>query len=194
MQEDSAAADSKLLFFYLNHKGWFFNFQGQTYLSWAFSDQKEDDKEEELEDAQTRKRRLNCELAKALAVLGVKPSTFHSLHYGGKRKKVKKLLEKHLMERTKDANERSVEEMESEFNINFAVADLSTIHEAYQFLIKKYVEDVDTLKNENFVDMEELKKRHEKKRKSRTPKDAGDHSDVEMADTLNDPQAGRRSR
>ena len=68
---------------------------GQTYLMWAFSDQKEGEKEEgELEDAQTRKRRLNFELAKALAVLGVKPSTFHSLHYGGKKKKVKALLEK----------------------------------------------------------------------------------------------------
>ena len=75
------------------------------------------------------------------------------------------------MDRTKDMNERSVEEMEQEFNINFEVADLSTIHEAYQFLIKKYVEDVDKLKNENFVDMEELKKKHKEKKHKKKSKE-----------------------
>ena len=69
------------------------------YLAWAFSDKKDDEEEEVLEDAKTRKRRLNLELAKALAVLNIKPSTFHSLHYGGKQKKVKELLEKALIAR-----------------------------------------------------------------------------------------------
>ena len=44
---------------------------------------------------------MNVELAKALAVLNIKPSTFHSFHYGGKKEKVKKLLEQALIARTK---------------------------------------------------------------------------------------------
>ena len=84
---------------------------------------------------------MNLERARALAVLGIKPSTFHSLHYGGKTKKLQKLLEKALIERTEDFHQRTEEEMKAEFNINFTVADLSTIHEAFQFLMKKYVEE-----------------------------------------------------
>ena len=45
-------------------------FSGQTYLSWAFSQKEENPEEGELEDAKTRKKRLNLELARALAVLG----------------------------------------------------------------------------------------------------------------------------
>ena len=78
-----------------------FAISGQQFLAWAFSDQKPDGEEEILEDAKTRKRRLNVELAKALAVLNIKPSTFHSFHYGGKKDKVKKLLEQALIARTK---------------------------------------------------------------------------------------------
>ena len=33
--------------------------------------------------------------------------------------------------------------MDAEFNINFQVADLATIHESYQFLYKKYVAEGD---------------------------------------------------
>ena len=78
-----------------------FAISGQQFLAWAFCDQKPDGEEEFLEDAKTRKRRLNVELAKALAVLNIKPSTFHSFHYGGKKEKVKKLLEQALVARTK---------------------------------------------------------------------------------------------
>ena len=130
------------------------------------------------------------ELAKALAVLNIKPSTFHSLHYGGKKKKVKELLEKALISRTKDNAERTVEEMEAEFNINFEVADLSTIHEAYQFLFKKYVEDVDNLVNENFLTKEEIRKNHEKKKK----KKKGSSKDMDVEDVTNLKLKSRKAR
>ena len=65
---------------------------GQVFLSFAFSDKKDEEidlnTKEVLLDAKDQKRQKQFELARALAVLGVKPSTFHSLHYGNKKKKV----------------------------------------------------------------------------------------------------------
>ena len=101
---------------------------------------------------------------------------------------------RHLMERTKDANERDAAEMEQEFNINYEFADLSTIHEAYQFLIKKYVEDVDQLKNENFLDMEELKKKHQKRKKSKKNEGEGGEEKKDKHAAKEKDLKGRRSR
>ena len=171
----------------------FFYFLGQAYLSWAFSSKQEEEKEA-TEDAKTRKKRLNLELARALAVLGVKASTFHSLHYGGKKKKVKQLLEKHLIDRTKESNEKTAEEMESEFNINFEATDLATIHEAYQFLVKKYVEDADKFKNENFLTPEELREMHEKKKKKRKNREKEKEKEKDGDEDFGDKIKGRRSR
>ena len=56
-------------------------FIGQAYLSWVYTGESQPDisgKTKE-EDAKERKRRLQGQLSKALAVLGIKASTFHSL-------------------------------------------------------------------------------------------------------------------
>jgi hypothetical protein len=67
----------------------------------------------------TKNKRIYEGKTKALRVLNVKPSTFHTLYSGGKTKKLQKLLEQALVLRTKDANERTQEEMKEDFNINF---------------------------------------------------------------------------
>ena len=67
----------------------------------------------------TRNKRIYEGKTKALRVLNIKPSTFHTLYSGGKTKKLQKLLEQALVLRTKDANERTQEEMKEDFNINF---------------------------------------------------------------------------
>ena len=90
---------------------------GQQFLAWAFSDQKEGDNQDE--DVKTRNSRISGERTKALRVLNIKPSTFHTLHSSGKTKTLQKLLEQALVLRTKDANERTQEEMKEDFNINF---------------------------------------------------------------------------
>ena len=81
--------------------------------------------------------------------------------------KVKELLERSLKARTKDLNERTTEEMAEDFNIDLEIADLTTIHEAYQFLVKKYVENAEEYMNENFLTMEEIKANHEKRKKKK---------------------------
>ena len=110
--------------------------------------------------------RTQAELARALAVLGVKPSTFHSLHLGGKTDKVKKLLEKALMRCTNDYRDRGIDDLADEFNPNFEVSDLSTIHEAYQFLIKTYVDDAERRKEKNMLTLEKMKREQELRRSS----------------------------
>ena len=82
----------------------------------------------------------------------------------------------------KDTNERTQEEMEAEFNINFEVADLSTIHEAYQFLFKKYVCDAEKVKNENFLTPEEIMKNHEKRQKKKKAKESKNMDIEEITD------------
>ena len=51
------------------------------------------------EDAKSRKRRLNSELTRALAVLGVKHSTFYSMLNAGKQSEVKIMLKDASQER-----------------------------------------------------------------------------------------------
>ena len=64
-------------------------FLGRNLMAWAFSDgQKGFELEECSEDARARKRRLQGELSSALAVLGVKHSTFHSMLQKGKHEQV----------------------------------------------------------------------------------------------------------
>ena len=88
--------------------------------------------------------------------------------------------------------------MEAEFNINFEVADLSTIHEAYQFLFKKYVAEIDTLKNENFLTAEEIKKNHEKRKKKREKRKKegknGKHDTMDVDDIADMKLKGRKAR
>ena len=75
--------------------------------------------------------------------------------------------------------------MKAEFNINFEVADLSTIHEAYQFVFKKYVEDCS--QDINFLTLEDIKKNNEKRKKKK--------SETENTDEEGDLRLkGRRSR
>ena len=56
--------------------------------------------------------------------------------------------------------------MESEFNPNFTVTDMSTIHEAYQFLVKTYVEEAKNRKENAFLSIEEIRKKNEARRNS----------------------------
>ena len=96
----------------------------------------------------------------------------------------------------KDTNERTVEEMDAEFNINFEVADLATIHESYQFLYKKYVAEGDKVVNENFITAEELKKKHEKRKKKQKEKREKEKNNKGMdVDMITDMKLkGRKAR
>ena len=75
---------------------------GQVFLSWAFSDKADDYNLDENihEDAKSRKRRIQTELSRALAVLGVKHSTFYSMLSSGRHSQVKEMLKVALQERS----------------------------------------------------------------------------------------------
>ena len=79
---------------------------------------------------------------------------------------VKALLKKALVERTEDITEK--EAAEEEFNIHLEVSDLTTTHEAYQFLLRRYVQEGHSSEMGTFLDMEKLKARH-KRRSSLQP-------------------------
>ena len=86
--------------------------------------------------------------------------------------------------------------MDAEFNINFQVADLATIHESYQFLYKKYVAEGDKVVNENFITAEELKKKHEKRKKKQKEKREKEKNNKGMdVDMITDMKLkGRKAR
>ena len=69
-------------------------FLGQAFLCWNFALELEEEEFDESvkEDARAKKRRIQTELSKALACLGVKHSTFHSLLASGKKKEVRTLI------------------------------------------------------------------------------------------------------
>ena len=54
--------------------------------------------------------------------------------------------------------------MPESFDIHLEYADMTTIHEAYHFLMKKYVDGNEDMSSNNFLDMEALKARHERRK------------------------------
>lgn len=150
-----------------------------------------DDKEQDFdlnskpsEDAMARKRRLQAELGKALAVLGVKHSTFQSNLNKGKHSQVRQMLKEACRERCDrlmqeqqkqrerewegiDDDDADEEENEKEqFNIHLEQADMKTIHEAYHFLVNKYVDGEEDLASGMFLSIDELRKKHQKRKSS----------------------------
>ena len=62
----------------------------QDFLSMAFADsgESEDEDGKRVDITKTSKAREQFKLSKALAVMGVKASTFHALYVGGKKDRV----------------------------------------------------------------------------------------------------------
>lgn len=148
---------------------------GQAFLSSAFKG-KSGTSGKKIDGEDNAPSRNQLELAKALAIMGVKPSAFHQLHLGGKRDKVKKMLEKALMKRTTDHREREL--MDSDYDDEYDPnknPDLQTIHEAYQYLIKSYVDDANRRKDASFLSLEQIRANHEK-RKGSAKSDVGDEA------------------
>ena len=119
---------------------------GQAYLTWTYQENEDSDLDNGPESARHRKRRLQGELARALAVLGIKPSTFHSLVNRKQISELKQLLDLAIKDRTEDYVQRKhttkavVKTGNKEFNLDLEVTDMSTVHEAFQFLVRKFVE------------------------------------------------------
>ena len=71
------------------------------------------------------------------------------------------MLKKALTDRTEDLTAKM--EFEEEFNIHLELHDLTTTHEAYQFLLRRYVEEGHSTEAGTFVDMAKLKERHKRR-------------------------------
>ena len=117
------------------------------FLCWAFSDNSDafDLDKEVDEDAKARKRRIQSELARALAVLGVKHSTFYSMLAKNRHSEVKQMLKEALQERSEDLVEKSEEEinqMSQDFNIHLELvriwSEFPPIFLIHLFLGKKH--------------------------------------------------------
>ena len=96
------------------------------------------------------------------------------------------MLEKALMARVKDYRERTVEDLEDEFNPHFQVSDLQTIHEAYQYILRKYVQK--ERKEANFLSMEQIRANHERRKSRSNSRRNSNVDDIEMKD--NDKNGG----
>ena len=72
-------------------------------------------------------------LARALAVLQIDAPTFHALHMQGKHEEIKLLFDKAL--------KRRMRQYTNQKNTDLDETDVKIIHEAYQFLIKKFFTD-----------------------------------------------------
>ena len=99
---------------------------------------------------------------------------------------IQKLLETALMARSDEKNEKIYDEMKQDLN-GSEDTNLSTVHEAFQFIYKKYVEDSST--NANFLTMEDIRRKNEERKKKRSKSQTAD-KEVEMNPKLKE----RRSR
>ena len=102
---------------------------------------------------------------------------------------VQALLEKALMARVKDYRERTVEDMEDDFNPHFQVSDLQTIHEAYQYILRKYVHK--ERKVANFLTAEQIRANHERRKSRAESRRNSNVSDVDMKDNEDDKEKSR---
>ena len=152
----------------------FLNFLGQKYLNWAYTDEKpnEDENIKQLSLAEILQK--NLELANALAVLNISPLTFHTLQSKGKMSRIQNLLETALMARSVEKNEKIYAEMKQDLN-GSEDTNLPTVDEAFQFIYKKYVEDSST--NVNFLTMDDIRRKHEERKKRRSKSQTADKED-----------------
>ena len=118
-------------------------------------------------------------------VLGISPSTFHALQSKGKMSQIQKILETALMAKV-EKNDQIYDVMKPNLN-GSEDTNLSTVHEAFQFIYKKYVEDSST--NANFLTMDDIRRKNEERKKRRSKSQTADKED-EMDPKLKD----RRSR
>jgi hypothetical protein len=89
------------------------------------------------------------QLAKALGCLGIKASTFNGLVFGQRIYEIKKTLDEAMVvvtEEIKQSYHLNIPEKQPKKNLTYQPhvdrdADLATMHEAYQFLVKVYVDD-----------------------------------------------------
>ena len=71
---------------------------------------------------------------------------------------------------------------------------MTTIHEAYQFLIKKYVDGHEDATKDMFLDMEELKAKHAEKMAKKAQDRKELQEQEEHAKSLKKLETGRKSR
>ena len=145
----------------------FLNFPGQKYLNWAYTDEKPKEDEDIKQLSSEEILQKNLELANALAVLNISPLTFHTLQSKGKMSRIQNLLETALMARSVEKNEKIFAEMKQD--LNGSEDTLPTVDEAFQFIYKKYVEDMLTNANANananFLVMDDIRRKHEERKK-----------------------------
>ena len=169
----------------------FLNFPGQKYLNWAYTDEKpnEDENIKQLSLAEILQK--NLELANALAVLNISPLTFHTLQSKGKMSRIQNLLETALMARSVEKNEKIYAEMKQDLN-GSEDTNLPTVDEAFQFIYKKYVEDMLTNANANananFLMMDDIRRKHEEQKKKRSKSQTA-NKEAEMDPKLKEQQS-----
>ena len=106
---------------------------------------------------------------------------------------VKEMLKEALQERSDNVLHFDIHK--EEFNIHLEIADLTTIHEAYQYLVKKYVDGNEDSTPEVFVNIDEIKKRHDEIKKKHD-ENKNKKNDADLVDKRdNSPMdANRKSR
>ena len=92
-----------------------------------------------------------------------------------KKGEARKLLETALLERSEEKNE---EELKSDIATDFEKTEVSKIHEAYQFVYKKYLEE--DFQREKFLSIEEIKRKNEERNKKRKESETNDESELDQ--------------
>ena len=105
--------------------------------------------------------------------------------------RIQNLLETALMARSVEKNEKIYAEMKQDLN-GSQVTNLPTVDEAFQFIYKKYVEDMLTNANANananFLMMDNIRRKHEEQKKKRSKSQTADQ-EAEMDPKLKEQQS-----
>jgi len=137
----------------------------QSFLSQSFCSAEKNSSEKADKFSASR----HVQLSKALEVLNLNPTQFHAIQ--AKPDKLKHLLEKTVKSRTIEfrimQTEMKYMGLEDDGTDDLSkITDESTLHEAYQFLVKTYVEErKEKMKDSSmFLDMDVLKKRNDRRK------------------------------
>ena len=135
-----------------------------------------------------KQRKSQKKLNHTLKILGIKVSTFNSLYSKSKAIALRTLLDQHLR---KLVNPPTPKKDKPEFNPDLIETDLNTIHEAYQYLLKNYVDKCVDESETQFLSLAQIKMNNERRKLRRR---SSNGTDVSTGSNTTPSTSGTSSR
>lgn len=142
-------------------------------------------------DTTTKRRKVQTEINHCLQIFGIRSALINKKAQEGQFEEVKEMLSSKLMDLISKKEELGLEAFLETFDPELEVTDMTTIHEAYQFLVNEYVENGGQSIASCFLTIEQIRANN-KRRGSRASVNSSDSRRGSYADTLQDPNVKKK--